>query len=89
MQRRGLTPQKGVVRKYRPDFLIRMKSGAMLVLEVKGEKTQQSQAKRAFLESWCKAVNEHGRFGEWACDVSYNPNDIAGILSKHNACNSR
>jgi hypothetical protein len=27
---------KGVVKKYRPDFLIRLKSGKMLVLEVKG-----------------------------------------------------
>ena len=40
---------KGVVRKYRPDFLIRLNNGKMLVLEVKGQDTQQDQTKR---HSW-------------------------------------
>ena len=37
----------GVVRKYRPDFLVRLTSGTMLVLEVKGQDSPQNQAKRA------------------------------------------
>lgn len=37
---------KGVVHKYRPDFIIRLKSGNFLVLEVKGQETQQDQTKR-------------------------------------------
>ena len=37
----------GVVRKYRPDFLVRLANGAMLVLEVKGQDTPQNRAKRA------------------------------------------
>ena len=32
---------RGVVRKYRPDFLIRLKSGATLVLETKGPRYSQ------------------------------------------------
>ena len=32
---------KGVVKKYRPDFLIRLKNGKMLVLEVKGQDTNR------------------------------------------------
>ena len=74
---------KGVVRKYRPDFLIRLTSGTMLVLEVKGQDTQQNRTKREFLAEWVKAVNEHGGFGHWACDVSFDPADIAGKLAKH------
>ncbi len=72
-----------MVRKYRPDFLIRLKSGKMLVLEVKGQDTQQDQSKRGFLEEWCRAVNEQGGFGAWCCDVSFAPADIVGILAKH------
>ena len=83
MQRRGLTPQKGVVRKYRPDFLIRMKSGEMLVLEVKGRDTQQDQTKRRFLDEWVRAVNGHNGFGRWAWDVSRDPGDLEGVLAKH------
>jgi hypothetical protein len=37
----------GVVRKYRPDFLIRVTTGTMLVLEVKGQDSRQNEAKRA------------------------------------------
>jgi type III restriction enzyme len=74
---------RGVVRKYRPDYLIRMASGRMLVLEVKGQDDEQNQTKRDFLEQWVKAVNGHGGFGEWSCDVSRNPGDIKDILAKH------
>lgn len=61
---------KGVVKKYRPDFLIRLKSGKMLVLEVKGQDTQQDESKCHFLDEWCKAVNTQGGFGVWEWDVS-------------------
>ncbi len=74
---------KGVVRKYRPDFLIRLTSGTMLVLEVKGQNTAEAKAKRRFLEEWCRAVNEHGGFGRWDCDASYKPGDVHDILAEH------
>ena len=74
---------KGVVRKYRPDFLIRLTNGKMLVLEVKGEDNQQNQTKRRFLDEWCRAVNEQGGFGTWSWDVSHHPADVKDILVKH------
>jgi type III restriction enzyme len=74
---------KGVVKKYRPDFLIRLKSGKMLVLEVKGQDTQQDQSKRSFLAEWCRAVNDQGGLGVWENDVSYDPSDLKDIISRH------
>lgn len=74
---------RGVVRKYRPDFIIRLKSGKLLVLETKGRPDEQSRSKRRALEQWTDAVNQHGGFGTWASYVSYNPTDIKGILAKH------
>jgi len=71
----------GVVKKYRPDFLIRMKSGESLVLEVKGENTNLDNTKRRFLQEWVRAVNAHGGFGRWACAVSRTPGDIKDILA--------
>jgi type III restriction enzyme len=56
--------------------------GKMLVLEVKGQDTQQDQSKRAFLAEWCQAVNEHGGFGNWACAVSRSPGDVRTILEE-------
>ena len=74
---------RGVVRKYRPDFLVRFKSGKTLVLEIKGQEDDQSRAKRRALEEWTQAVNQHGGFEQWSADVSYNPADIKDILARH------
>jgi type III restriction enzyme len=74
---------RGVVRKYRPDFLIRLANGTMLILEVKGQQTEEAKAKRHFLDEWVKAVNQHGGFGHWAWDVSTDPKDVEAILAKH------
>ena len=71
---------KGVILKYRPDFIIRLKNGDYLILETKGQDTQQDKTKREFLDEWVRAVNEHGGFGKWQSAVSTNPADVAGIL---------
>lgn len=71
---------KGVVQKYFPDFIIRLKTGKFLVLETKGQDSQQDKTKREFLDEWVRAVNKDGRFGEWLWTVSNNPADVAGIL---------
>ena len=74
---------RGVVRKYRPDFLVRLTSGDILVLETKGQDTDRDRTKRMFLAEWVEAVNQHGGFGRWAWDVSTTPGDIHGILLRH------
>lgn len=73
---------KGVVRKYRPDFIIRLATGDFLVLETKGQETQEHKTKIAFLDEWVKAVNTHSGFGKWKRAVSKNPADVPGILAK-------
>lgn len=74
---------KGVIHKFRPDYLVRLANGKMLVLEVKGQDDQQQQTKREFLAEWGRAINGHGGFGVWAADVSRHPSDIHEILSRH------
>jgi len=72
----------GVVRKYYPDFLIRLANGKMLILETKGQKSRQTEAKRKALEEWIDAVNGLGEYGEWCSDISYNIADVDGIIAK-------
>ena len=74
---------RGVVRKYRPDFLVRLMSGDMLVLETKGQDSDRDRTKRKYLDEWVKAVNAHGGFGRWAWDVAMSPGEIHGILERH------
>lgn len=76
---------RGVTRKFRPDFLIRLLSGRMLVLEVKGRDSAQNRAKRRALGEWIQAVNNQGGFGVWSWDVSFAPGDVRDILRRHNS----
>jgi type III restriction enzyme len=71
---------KGIVQKYRPDFIIRLSDGTHLVLETKGQDTQQDRTKREFLDEWIRTTNEHGGFGTWKWAVSTHPSDITNIL---------
>lgn len=72
---------RGVVRKYRPDFLIRLNSGEMLILETKGKETEQDRVKSRFIEEWAQAVNTHGGFGKWRYEVVSNPGEIGNIIN--------
>ncbi len=76
---------RGVVKRYVPDFLIRFKSGNYLILETKGQDSEQDRTKRHFLGQWVKAVNAHGSFGRWSWDVSKEPGDVEYILARHTA----
>jgi type III restriction enzyme len=45
---------KGIIHKFRPDYLVRLTNGTTLILEVKGQDDQQQQTKREFLEGVSK-----------------------------------
>jgi len=76
---------KGIIHKFRPDYLVRLTNGKTLILEVKGQDDQQNQTKREFLSEWVRAVNGHGGFGEWTADVSRHPKDLLEILIRQNS----
>jgi len=59
---------RGIIRKFRRDYLVRLANGRMLVREVKGQDNQEQQTKREFMSECVRAVNGHGRFGTWASD---------------------
>ena len=48
---------QGSRRRYIPDFLIRFKNGKTLVLEVKGQPSDQNRAKHKAMVAWVEAVN--------------------------------
>jgi type III restriction enzyme len=73
---------RGVVRKFRPDFLIRLNTGDMLILETKGQDTERDRVKRRFLDEWVQAINAHGGFGRWRWDVARYPGEVQDILAR-------
>lgn len=73
---------EGIVQKYRPDFIIKLRTNDFLILEVKGQDTRRDKTKREFLNEWVKAVNEHSGFGKWQWSVSKDPGDIKNIIKR-------
>lgn len=73
----------GSKRRFVPDFLIRLANGKMLVLEIKGEDTEQNRAKRAALDVWVQAVNSKAGFGVWVADVAFEPAKVYDIIDRH------
>lgn len=72
----------GARRRFVPDFLIRLSNGRTLVLEIKGEDSEQNRAKRDALDLWVKAVNVKGGFGIWCWDVAFQPAKVHDIMTK-------
>ncbi|MCE8006310.1 BPTD_3080 family restriction endonuclease [Aestuariivita sp.] len=73
----------GSRRRFVPDFLVKYTSGKMLALEIKGTDSPQNKAKRDALAEWVDAVNEVGGFGQWSCDVAFEPSEIEDIVRRN------
>ena len=75
---------KGSKRKFIPDFIIRLANGKLLVLEIKGEDSDQNRAKRMALDAWVRAVNSRGGFGVWCWDVvKGEPSKVMDVITHH------
>ncbi len=73
----------GVPRRYIPDFLVRLDRDRTLVLEVKGDPMEIDYSKEKYLKEWIEAVNSHGGFGRWSCDMYKPGDDLNRILAAH------
>lgn len=75
---------RGSKRKFVPDFLITLANGKQLVLEIKGEDSEQNRAKRMALDAWVRAVNSRGGFGTWCWDVvKEEPAGVDDVIVHH------
>jgi type III restriction enzyme len=74
---------QGAKRRYVPDFLVRLKNGKTLVLEIKGEDSEQNRAKAAAMKTWVEAVNAKGGFGVWCSDTVFEMAKVIDVLNAH------
>ena len=58
---------------YEPDFIVKLKNGVNLVLEVKGQVRDDTDAKHQGARRWVAAVNNWGKLGEWDFLVCRDP----------------
>ncbi|MCK9195498.1 MAG: hypothetical protein M0P16_00775 [Syntrophales bacterium] len=57
---------EGAQHHFEPDYLVRLKNGRTLILEMKGEEDDQDRQKYQVARRWVAAVNHWGRLG--TCD---------------------
>lgn len=75
---------RGSKHKFVPDYLIRLSNNKHLVLEIKGEDSEQNRHKRMALDAWVRAVNARGGFGTWCWDVvKEEPSRVHDVVLHH------
>lgn len=70
----------GLKYNYVPDFIVKMKSGLNLILEVKGQVREREPFKVEAARRWVDAVNNWGRMGHWHYVITLDINDIPAVL---------
>ena len=71
----------GSPRVYEPDFIVRLRSGVNIVLEIKGVSYDDTDVKHQAAKRWVSAVNHWGRLGEWDFLVCRDPQSLGYQLS--------
>lgn len=72
----------GVTHRYRPDFIIRLVDGTMLLIEGKGQASAQDDAKHTAAKNWIEAVNNWGQLGTWHHAVCHTAPQLTAALDK-------
>jgi type III restriction enzyme len=72
----------GVSHGYLPDFLVRLRNGMALLLEIKGYEDDQDRAKHEAARRWVSAVNHWGRLGRWSLHVCRDPQRLGEELER-------
>lgn len=80
----------GAEHRYEPDFIVRVRGGTLVMLEIKGEggerwKPDEVNAKNAAARKWVAAVDDHGGFGTWAFEICREVEQLEAVLEKHAA----
>ena len=74
---------RGLPAKYVPDFIVVTDSGRNVVVEIKGQKTDNADVKQKAAERWADAVNRLGDYGTWHCLLVTDPGRLGLELNAH------
>lgn len=73
--------KEGTPRKYLPDFIVELKNGDLLIVEIKGQ-IGDAMIKKAAAERWCRAVSNDGRFRSWRYLLCFGAGELRDALDK-------
>lgn len=79
----------GYTHRYEPDFVVRLRGGSWLVLEIKGvggkiygDDPDRVEAKNAAARKWVVAINNTGRYGHWTYEICEETSRLRSLLVK-------
>lgn len=75
----------GRTRRYRPDFIVRLRSDDLFLIEGKGEPSEADDAKATAARRWVDAVNATGQHGCWHHVICYEPDRVPELLASTQA----
>jgi type III restriction enzyme len=67
---------------YEPDFIVRLRNGVNVVLEIKGKSYEDTDAKHQAARRWVAAVNNWGGLGEWDFSVCREPQRLGEVFGE-------
>ncbi len=62
----------GRTHRYRPDFVVRLSNGLVVLLEGKGDPDEKDDAKATAARRWVEAVNTWAGLGTWVHEICYD-----------------
>ncbi len=71
---------EGQTKTYFPDFVIKLEGERYLIIEVKGKKIDQDEAKWKAAREWVEAVNVIESFGTWEFKVLKDTSDVFDVV---------
>jgi len=66
--------------RYRPDFIVKLTNGRVLLIEGKGRKDEKDDAKATAAKRWVAAVNAWGKLGTWSHHVCFAEAEVKAVL---------
>jgi len=72
----------GQPRIYEPDFIVRLRTGLQVMLEVKGQPHPETEAKHEAAKRWVAAVNHWGQLGRWHFEVAWEPQKLGDQIRR-------
>ena len=79
----------GAARVYEPDFIVELKVGLKVVVEVKGRTHAETSIKHEAAKRWVAAVNNWGELGRWEFLVCWDPqrlgDELTQLAARHKA----
>ncbi|TPK49600.1 hydrolase [Mesorhizobium sp. B2-5-4] len=75
--------RNGLPARYIPDFIVVTDAQNYVIVEIKGQVTDNADAKAKAAERWCKAVTKFGQHGNWRYLLVTEPGRVGEMLNRH------